>query len=568
MLPYQPPLREIRFLLEHVLPLAEWQQLPGCAELDSDTILTILDQAGAFCVGELLPLNLSGDGEGCRFDHGTVTTPKGFRTAYQRFAEGGWVGLACDPAQGGQGMPHLVEFAVQELICATNMAFGMYPGLSHGAYRALATHADADVQRWTLPKLADGSWSGTMCLTEPQCGTDLGLIRSHATPTADGRYRITGSKIFISAGEHDLTDNILHLVLARLPNAPAGIKGISLFLVPKFLPDGTRNGVTCTGIEHKMGIKASATCALSFEDATGWLVGPPHGGMRCMFTMMNAARLGVGIQGLGLAEAAAQAATAYADTRLQGRALDPRRSDWSQPADPIRVHADIDRMLLTQRATILAGRALAYGVGMQLDIAERHPDPARRQQAEDLVALLTPIIKAHLTDHGFEAANLAVQIHGGHGYIHEVGVEQLVRDARITQIYEGTNGVQSLDLVGRKLGLHTGRLLRSFFHPLADFLAQHPDQTALAQAFGQLQQATADLAARGQRDPEGVAAVANDYLKLFALVALGQCWAQMTLAAPADDRDLHATAQFFMTRILPEAGLRARLVRMPLAAPN
>ena len=564
MLPYQPPLREIRFLLDHVLPFEDWQSLPGCQDLDRDTILAILAQAGEFCVGELLPLNLSGDKEGCHFDQGRVTTPQGFRAAYRRFADGGWVGLACDPAHGGQGMPHLVEFAVQEILCATNMAFGMYPGLSHGAYRALAQHGDADLQSWTLPRLADGSWSGTMCLTEPQCGTDLGLIRTHAQPSGEGRYPITGSKIFISAGEHDLTDNILHLVLARLPDAPAGIKGISLFLVPKFLPDGTRNSVVCTGIEHKMGIKASATCALSFEDATGWLVGPPHGGMRCMFTMMNAARLGVAIQGLGLAEAAGQAAAAYADSRLQGRALDPRRSDWSQTADPIRVHADVQRMLLTQRATTQAGRALAYSVGMSLDIAERHPDPARRQQAEDRVALLTPILKAHLTDHGFDAANLTVQIHGGHGYIHEVGVEQLVRDARITQIYEGTNGVQALDLVGRKLGLHTGRLLRSFFHPLAEFLAQNPSLTPLAQAFGQLQQASADLAARGQRDPDGVAAVAGDYLKLLALVALGQCWAQMALAAPAEDQDTRTTADFFMTRILPEAGLRARLVRQTI----
>ncbi len=469
-------------------------------------------------------------------------------------------------------MPHLVGTVFEEMVSSANLAFGMYPGLSAGAYRAIAAHASDELKAEYLPRLVDGTWSGTMCLTEPQCGTDLGLIRTRAEPQDDGSYQITGTKIFISAGEHDLTENIIHLVLAKLPGAPSGTRGISLFLVPKFLPidgkPGPRNGVMCGSIEHKMGIRASATAVLNFDAATGWLVGRPHQGLRAMFTMMNAARLAVGLQGLGVAEASYQAAATYAKDRRQGKSL-AKGAPSADAADPIIVHPDVRRMLLESRSMTEAGRALAYWVGLELDIAEHHPDPATRQAADDFVSLLTPIVKAGLTDLGSDAANSAVQVLGGHGYIHEWGVEQLVRDARITQIYEGTNGIQALDLVGRKMGQDFGRLLRRFFHPVAAWLETHGADPALADfagptahAFGRLQQATLQVAQRGLARPEEAAAAATDYLRLFSLVAMAFMWCRMAQVSQAKlkagangESPFYETkievGRFFMRRILP-----------------
>ncbi len=571
---YHAPLRDIRFVLDEVLSFDTLRGLPAFAEATPDVVEAILEEAAKFCTSELQPLNQSGDEEGCHFDNGTVTTPKGFKEAYAKFVEGGWIGLPCDPAYGGQGLPKVINFAVEEMVCSANLSFGMYPGLSNGAYNAIHLHGTEAQKQLYLPNLVSGVWSGTMCLTEPQCGTDLGLIRTHAEPQADGSYKITGTKIFISAGEHDLSENIVHLVLARLPDAPAGIRGISLFVCPKFLPDadgkvGARNQLSCGAIEKKMGIKASATCVMNFDGATAWLVGQKHKGMSAMFTMMNTARLAVGIQGLGIAEAAYQGAVLYANDRLQMRSLGGVKAP-DKPADPIIVHPDIRRMLLTQRAITEACRALVYWAGIELDISSHHPDADHRQASDDLVALLTPVVKAYLTDHGFLAANLGVQVFGGHGFIRDNGMEQLVRDSRITQIYEGTNGIQALDLVGRKLSLGTGRLLRRFFHPVAEYIETAAKDAAmaefvmpLAKAFAKLQQATAWLAQTGLKDPEEAGAGANDYLRLFALVALGYMWCRMVaVALPKQEggeaafyQAKIAAARFFMAKILPETNL-------------
>ncbi len=575
MASYKAPLRDMRFVLYELHQGETLTGLPGFEEMDRDLIDPVLEEAAKICEQVLAPLNRPGDEAGCRFDNGAVRTPKGFAEAYGLFRDGGWSGIACDPAFGGQGLPNSVNTLVEELICSANLSFGMYPGLSHGAYRALHAHGSEALKQRFLPKLVNGSWSGTMCLTEPQCGTDLGLVRSKAVPQPDGSYRLTGTKIFISAGEHDLTENIIHLVLARLPGAPTGIKGISLFVVPKFLPGedgrpGQHNGVACGAIEHKMGIKASSTCVINFDAATGWLVGQPHRGMRAMFTMMNTARLAVGVQGLGLAEASYQGAVAYARERLQGRSLSgPKHPEL--PADPIIVHPDVRRMLLTMRASIEGCRALAGWVARGLDLQQRSPDPETRQEALDLVALMTPVVKALFTDLGFEMANMGMQVLGGHGYIREHGMEQYVRDARIAQIYEGTNGIQALDLVGRKLPAHAGRYLRRFFHPVAALIeakledpALGPFVQPLAKAFGRLQQATAQIARVGLADPEEAGAAASDYLRLLGLVALGFMWVRMVevaqpLAGTAADSDGFyraklGTARFFMERLLPQTG--------------
>jgi alkylation response protein AidB-like acyl-CoA dehydrogenase len=572
---YRAPLRDIRFVLHELLGGEPVAELPGCEDATPELIDGVLEQAARLAESELAPLNRSGDEEGCSYANGVVQTPQGFRAAYAAFRDGGWTGVAAAPEWGGQGLPRLLNLALDEIFSSANFSFATYPGLSQGAYDALARHADPRLQAIFLPRLVDGSWSGTMCLTEPQCGTDLGLIRTRAVPADDGSFRVDGTKIFISAGEHDLTENIVHLVLAKLPDAPPGTRGISLFVVPKFLPVagpdgwrcGERNGVRCAGIEHKMGIRASSTCTLQFDGAVGWLVGAPHQGMAAMFTMMNAARLAVGIQGLAAAEAAYQEARAYALERLQGCSLaGPHAPD--RAADPIIVHPDVRRNLLTIKAFTEGARALAYWVGLQLDRAERHPDPVERQAADDLAALMTPIIKAYLTDHGFAATNLAMQVFGGHGYIRETGVEQYVRDARIAQIYEGANGIQALDLVGRKLGQHTGRLLRRFFHPVADCLeeAAHDPGLAdlaspLAKAFAKLQQASLLIARDGHADPEAAAAAATDYLQLFGYVALGYMWLRMARQAqsrlPAADANAGfyeakiTTARFYMRRTLP-----------------
>ena len=575
---YTAPLDNIRFVLNDVLGVEKLSTLPGYEEATPDMIDQIIEGGAAICQDILFPLNQSGDKEGCTFENGVVRTPSGFKDAYKAFTEGGWTALAADPAYGGMGMPATVNFVLQEMICSANMSFGMYPGLSEGAYNALHLHGTDALKQTYLPKLVTGEWSGTMCLTEPHCGTDLGLIKTKAVPNSDGSFAITGTKIFISAGEHDLTSNIIHLVLAKLPDAPEGVKGISLFVVPKFMPKdngdvGARNGVACGSIEHKMGIKGSATCVMNFDDATGWLVGEPHKGMRAMFTMMNTARLGVGMQGLGIAEVAYQNALNYAKERLQMRAL-TGPAEPQKPADPIIVHPDVRRMLMTGKAVTEGCRALAYWAGMHLDIAERHPDPAQREAADDLVALLTPIVKAYQTDMGFEIANMAVQVYGGHGYIWEHGVEQYVRDARISLLYEGTNGIQAMDLVGRKMSANYGRYLRRFFHPVGQFIEENQADPAmqdfvfpLAKAFAKLQQATAMVAQKGLKNPNEAGAAASDYLRMFALVALAYMWARMAkaatekLAAGAGDKaefydSKLKTARFFYDRILPETDFR------------
>jgi alkylation response protein AidB-like acyl-CoA dehydrogenase len=575
---YKVPLDDIRFVLHELLDAGQLARLPGYEEATPDTVDAILEEAARLAENELAPLNQPGDEEGCRFENGVVYTPKGFKAAYRTFAEGGWTGLSADPAFGGQGMPKAVNVVIEEVLSSANMSFGMYPGLSQGAYNALEVYGDDRQKATYLPKLADGTWSGTMCLTEPHCGTDLGLIRTKAEPAADGAWSITGTKIFISAGEHDLTENIIHLVLARLPDAPPGIKGISLFVVPKFLPKeeggavvaGPRNGIACGSIEHKMGIKASSTCVMNLDGATGWLVGEKHKGMRAMFVMMNTARLGVAMQGLGIAEVAYQNAVTYARDRLQGRALSgPKAPD--QPADPIIVHPDVRKNLLVGKAFAEGARALGYLVGINIDLYTKHPDPAVRQNANDFVSLMTPILKAYFTDMGLEVAVRSQQVLGGHGYIREWGMEQFVRDARIAQIYEGANGIQALDLVGRKMPQDMGRLLRSFFHPVDAFIREEAEDEAmlefvgpLAKAFGKLQQATAWIAQKGLKDPEEAGAASSDYLKLFALVALGWMWARMAKVAlekapRAGDRagfyDAKLkTARFFIQRMLPETG--------------
>lgn len=574
---YKAPLENMRFVLNDLLNVGQLAELPGYEQATPDMLDSILEGGAQICEDVLFPLNQSGDAEGCHFENGQVTTPKGFKDAYHVFTQGGWNAVSAEPDFGGMGLPHVWDFAVLEMACAANLSFSMYPGLSEGAYRAILQHGSDTLKQTYLPKMVSGEWAGTMCLTEPHCGTDLGLIKTKAVPQDDGSYKITGTKIFISAGEHDLTSNIVHLVLAKLPDAPEGAKGISLFVVPKYVPDtGAANHVACGSIEHKMGIKASSTCVMNFDQSTGWLVGEPHKGLKAMFTMMNAARLAVGMQGLGLAEVAWQNGLAYAKDRLQMRALDGTKYP-DKPADPILVHPDVRRMLLTSKAFCEGARALSYWVGMHLDIAKKHPDPVKRQEADDLVALMTPIIKAYQTDMGFDVANATIQIHGGHGYIREYGVEQYARDARIAMIYEGTNGIQALDLVGRKMGQNYGRLLRQFFHPVLDFIESNQDNPALgefvfplAKAFAKLQQASVQVAMKGLKDPNEAGAASTDYLRLFALVAVGFMWARMAkvaqekLAESSDKTDFYQskikTARFFMERMLPEAESRFRMV--------
>ncbi len=578
---YNPPLENVRFVLHDVLKVDSLSSLPGYGEVTRDLIDQILEEGAKLCAEVLFPLNQSGDAEGCVLENGEVRTPAGFKEAYDTFAAGGWCGLSSDPEYGGMGMPTFVNTVMQEFICSANMSFGMYPGLSQGAYEALHALGTDEQKKIYLPKLITGEWSGTMCLTEPHCGTDLGLIKSKAIPNGDGSFNITGTKIFISAGEHDLTQNIIHLVLAKLPDAPEGVKGISLFVVPKFLPKedgspGARNGVSCGSIEHKMGIKGSSTCVINLDDAKGWLVGEKHKGLKAMFIMMNNARLGVAMQGLGIAEVAYQNAVNYAKERLQMRALDGAKFP-DKPADPIIVHPDVRRMLLISRAFTEGARALSCWIGMNLDIANKAEDESQRRAADDLVALLTPVLKAYQTDMGSEVANLAVQVYGGHGYIREHGVEQYVRDARIAQIYEGTNGIQALDLVGRKMPQGFGRLLRRFFHPVQEFIEAESmnDKMSefvfpLAKAFAKLQQSTAMIAQKGLKDPNEAGAASSDYLRQFALVALAYMWCRMVkaaqekLASGEGNKEFYEsklkTAKFFMARMLPEADARFKMI--------
>ena len=578
---YKAPLRDMRFVLHELYGTRELSETLGFEDVSEDLADTILEEAAKMAEEVVFPLNASGDLEGCHYENGVVRTPKGFKEAYETFREGGWTSLACDPKYGGQGLPESLAKLVEEMLCSANMSFGLYPGLTHGATVALMGYASEELKHRFLPKMVDGTWGGTMCLTEAHCGTDLGMLRTKAVPIADGSYAVTGSKIFISSGDHDLTENIIHLVLARLPDAPKGVKGISLFLVPKLLPSetggaGARNGVTCAGIEHKMGMKASATCQINFSDAKGWLVGSPNKGMQAMFSMMNSERLSVGIQGLGVAEAAYQSAVFYAKDRLQGRSLAGAKHP-DKPADPIIVHPDVRRSLMRMRAEIEGCRALSGWVARALDRADHASDPAIKQEADDFCALMTPIVKAFFTDTAFDNASRGLQVYGGHGYIRDHGVEQYVRDARIAMIYEGTNGIQALDLVGRKLPAHAGRYLRSFFHPVSQFIEANKGNEAIGEhvkklekAFGALQLATAQIAQTGLRDPEEAGAAATDYLRLFGLVALAYLWAQMAKIAaekmPSANGEASfykaklTTAQFFFDRILPEsAGLFAAI---------
>ena len=573
---YTAPLRDMRFVLHELFADDQFDAGAHFAEFTPDLYDAVLEEAARMAQDVLLPINASGDLEGCTFENGVVRTPKGFPEAYRAFRDGGWAAVASSPEWGGQGLPETLNKLVEEMICSANLSFGLYPGLTHGAATAIEGHGSQDLKRAYLPKLTSGEWTGTMCLTESHCGTDLGMLRTRAVPQEDGSFLLTGSKIFISAGDHDLTDNVIHLVLARLPDAPAGVKGISLFLAPKFLPndDGTpgpRNGVSVAGIEHKMGLKASATCQMNFDEATGWLIGEANKGLAAMFTMMNTERVSVGIQGLGVGEIAYQSAVAYARERLQGRALTgPKRPDL--PADPIIVHPDVRRMLMTMRVYAEGCRAVGQWASRALDAEKHATDPELRARATDFVALLTPVVKALFTDLASEAANLCVQTYGGHGYIREHGVEQFVRDARITQIYEGTNGVQALDLVGRKMAANMGRALRPFFHAVSNLcedMAKAPDPSlaaqtaALHQAFGALQLTTATVARRALKNPDEAGAAATDYLRMLGLVAMGYTFlkaariATERVAQEHEDAAFYraklATAAFFFDRILPQA---------------
>jgi alkylation response protein AidB-like acyl-CoA dehydrogenase len=581
MLTYKAPLRDLRFVYYELFDGGSLTRLPGFEEATEELVMDVVAEMARFCEGVLLPLNAPGDHEGCRLEAGAVKTPAGFPDAYRKYREGGWTGVVARPEYGGQGLPHAVSILLSEVMCASNLSFSMVTALTNGAYAALDHHATPELQARFIPKLVDGTWAATMCLTEPQAGTDLGLVRMRAVPVelsadaagapdAAGAYRLTGSKIFISGGDHDLTENIVHLVLARLPDAPPGIKGISLFVIPKLREENGQlvaNGVTCGAIEHKMGIKASPTCVINFDAALGYLVGEPHKGMKGMFTFMNGARLHVGVQGLALAEAASQAAVVFARERLQGRALGGARAA-NQDADPILVHPDVRRMLLTMRAFTEGARALTAWAALEIDHAENDPDRERAMAGDDLASLLTPVIKAFQTDLGFEMTNLAVQVCGGYGYTVDYGVEQLVRDCRITQIYEGTNGVQALDLVGRKLPAHTGRYLRRFFHPVAEFLEAERENPALeefvapvAKAFERLQRATGWIAQESLKNPDEAGAASVDYLHLFGYVALGYLWARMAKVAlvrkESGERAFYeaklATARFYVQRILPRS---------------
>ena len=574
---YTPPLRDMQFVLHELLHVTdELKLLPRHADVDTDTINAVLEEGGKFCAEVLAPLNQPGDVEGCTLDRDThaVRTPKGFKEAYAKFVEGGWPSLSSDPAFGGQGLPHVVNQCFYEMLNSANQAWTMYPGLAHGAYECLHAHGTPEQQALYLPKLVSGQWIGTMCLTEAHCGTDLGLLRSKAEPQADGSYKLTGSKIFISGGENDLAENIVHLVLARLPDAPSGSKGISLFVVPKYLPKadgsvGDRNPIFCTGLEHKMGINASATCQISLDGATGWLVGEPNKGLPAMFVMMNAARIGVGMQGLGLTQVAYQNAVAYAKDRLQMRSLSgPKAKDL--PADPIIVHPDVRKMLLTARAYAEGGRALAMFTTLQIDKALWSDDEHVRKESEDLVALLTPIVKAFLTDNAWISTSHCQQVFGGHGYIKEWGMEQFVRDSRINMIYEGTNTIQSLDLLGRKVLGDNGAKLKKFGKLVSTFIEDEGTNEAmqefvnpLADLGDKVTKLTTELGMKAFGNADEVGAAAVDYLRVCGHLVYAYFFARMAKVAlekqgsgdPFYTAKL-ATARFYFAKLLPEtAGL-------------
>ena len=580
---YKAPVRDLTFVLNEVLEIDRYSNQPGFAEVSSELVGQILEEGAKFADEVIAPLNRTGDLEGCKWDDGKVTGPTGWKEAYQQMVEAGWPSLTCDPEYGGQGLPAIVGMAFGQFTAAASPAFSMYPGLTHGCYEGLHANGSDEQKAMYLPKLASGEWGGTMNLTEPQCGTDLGLIRTKAVPNPDGSYSITGQKIWISSGEHDFTDNIIHLVLARIEGAPAGIKGISLFVVPKFLVNedgslGERNGVQCAGLEHKMGIHGNATCVMSYEGARGWLVGTENKGMAAMFVMMNEARLGTGLQGLAIGTAAYQAAAEFAKERLQGRSLTgPKNPDG--PADPIIVHPDVRRMLMEARAIVEGGQAFILWTALQADL-QRSEDEAVSTKARDYMGLITPVLKAYLTDRGFHAASLAMQVHGGSGYTEHFPASQYLRDARITMIYEGANGIQALDLVGRKLPANGGRAIMTWFAEIDAFVNENASQAAskpfvdgLADAKAKLQEATMWLMQNGMQNPDNAGAASTDYLHIFGLTSLAYMWAQMAIAAQkaidggSDDpfyANKIATGRYFIERMLPDAA--AHLAKLKTGA--
>ena len=586
---YRAPVEDTKFILNDVLGYHRYSNLAGFADTTPDILDAILGEAAKLSENVLQPTNLDGDQTGCvRKADGSVTTPESFKNAYKQYREGGWLGLAVDPEYGGQGLPYTVHSAVGEYFSSANMAFTMYPGLTQGAIAAIYVHGTEEQKATYLPNMTDGIWTGTMNLTEPHCGTDLGLLRTKAVPQADGSHKISGQKIFISAGEHDLSENIIHLVLARIEGAPDGVKGISLFIVPKFILEasgkpGTRNGVSCGSIEEKMGIHGNSTCVMNYDEATGYLIGEAHKGLRAMFTMMNEARLGVGLQGLAMSEVAYQNAAIYARDRIQGRALTgPKALD--KKADPIIVHPDVRRTLLTIRAFNEASRALVMWTALKSDIAHRSEDASERESADDVLGLLTPIIKGVLTDKGFDHAVMAQQMFGGHGYIEEWGMSQFVRDARIAMIYEGANGVQALDLVGRKLGQNGGRALMAYFKEVGEFCeanraneAMVPFTKSLKKGLNDLQAAAMWFMQNAMTNPDNAGAGSTDFMHMFGLVALGHMWAMMaktaqeklTAGVNGQTEFLNTKlvlARFFMDRIMPETALR--LHRIQIGADN
>jgi acyl-CoA dehydrogenase len=583
---YKAPVDDALFLLNDVFHLDRYGNLPGFADASPDVVEAVLREAAKFSEEVLTPLNRVGDKEGCtRHADGTVTTPKGFKDAYKQVAEGGWIGISVPAEFGGQSLPATLTEVVNEFLCSANMAFAMYPGLTQGAIAALLAHASPELKAKYLPKMVEGSWTGTMNLTEPHCGTDLGLLRTKAVKQADGSYKISGTKIFISAGEHDLSENIIHLVLARIEGAPAGTKGISLFVVPKIMVKddgslGATNGVTCGSIEEKMGIHGNATCVMNYDGAVGWLIGEENRGLNAMFVMMNEARLGVGVQGLSQSEVAYQNAVIYAKERLQGRAISGVKYP-DKAADPIIVHPDVRRNLMTMRAFNEAARALVMWTALKGDIAHRSEDEKERQAADDHMSLLTPVIKGVLTDQGFANTVMAQQVFGGHGYIAEHGMEQFVRDARIAQIYEGANGIQALDLVGRKIGKDGGRALMAFFNEVQTYLKERAGSDEmnvylkpLGQSLAHLQQASMWFMQNAMAKPDNAGAGSYDYMHLFGLVALGYMWCRIVEAAIAKLPKANGsaprysaklvTARFFMERMLPETA--AHLARITSGA--